>query len=54
MLRYAGDKDLRKLLSFLDKHAACCHCAHASPLRYAIEHIDKGKRDHYLSLKKQR
>jgi 3-methyladenine DNA glycosylase AlkD len=48
MLRYAGSKDREKLLGFLDKHAA------AMPrvmLRYAIEHLDREQRDHYLGLK---
>ena len=48
-LRYAGDKDRQKLISFLNNHAA------AMPrvaLRYAIEHLDKKQRDHYLSMKK--
>lgn len=49
MLRAAGATDRQQLLSFLDAHAA------AMPrvmLRYAIEHLDKKQRDHYLSLKK--
>ena len=48
-LRYAGDKDRQKLLSFLDKHAQKMP---RTALRYAIEHFDKRQRDHYLSLKK--
>jgi len=48
-LRYAGDKDLQKLLSFLDKHAATMP---RTALRYAIEHLDKKQRDHYLNIKK--
>jgi len=48
-LRYAGDKDRQKLLSFLEKHAATMP---RTALRYAIEHLDKKKRDHYLSMKK--
>jgi predicted 3-demethylubiquinone-9 3-methyltransferase (glyoxalase superfamily)/3-methyladenine DNA glycosylase AlkD len=48
-LRYAGDKDLQKLLSFLDQHADTMPRV---ALRYAIEHLDRGKRDHYLSIKK--
>ena len=49
MLRYAGDKDRRKLLSFLDKHAATMPRV---ALRYSIEHFDKKQRDHYLGMKK--
>ena len=48
MLRYAGDKDRQKLLSFLDKHAATIP---RTLLRYAIEHLDKKQREHYLGLK---
>ncbi len=48
-LRYAGDKDPQRLLSFLDKHAASMP---RITLRYAIEHLDKNQRDHYLSMKK--
>jgi 3-methyladenine DNA glycosylase AlkD len=48
-LRYAGDKDRQKLLSFLDEHAQKMP---RTALRYAIEHFDKRQRDHYLSLKK--
>ena len=49
MLRYAGDKDRRRLLSFLDKHAATMPRV---ALRYSIEHFDKKQRDHYLGMKK--
>jgi 3-methyladenine DNA glycosylase AlkD len=45
LLREAGKKDRQRLLSFLDKHAT-------TMLRYAIEHLDKGQRDHYLNMKK--
>ena len=48
-LRYAGDKDPQTLLFFLDKHAATIP---RTLLRYAIEHLDKTQRDHYLSMKK--
>jgi DNA alkylation repair enzyme len=48
-LREAGKKDPRKLLSFLDKYAATMP---RTALRYAIEHLDKKQRDHYLGMKK--
>jgi hypothetical protein len=51
MLRAAGDSDRQKLLSFLDQHAAIMP---RTALRYAIEHLDKEQRDHYLSIKKIR
>lgn len=49
-LRFAGDKDRKRLIAFLDKHAA------AMPrvtLRYATEKFDKKQREHYLKLKDQ-
>jgi 3-methyladenine DNA glycosylase AlkD len=48
-LRYAGDKDRKQLLGFLDKHAATMP---RTALRYAIEKFDKEQRQHYLSMKK--
>ena len=48
-LRSAGENDRQKLLSFLGKHAATMPRV---ALRYAIEHLDKKQRDHYLSMKK--
>jgi 3-methyladenine DNA glycosylase AlkD len=47
-LREAGKKDAGKLLSFLDKHAATMP---RTTLRYAIEHLDKKKREYYLGMK---
>jgi 3-methyladenine DNA glycosylase AlkD len=47
-LRAAGEKDRQMLLRFLDRHAATMP---RTALRYAIEHLDKDKRNHYLSLK---
>ena len=48
-LREAGKQDGKKLLRFLDKHAATMPRA---ALRYATEHLGKKQRDHYLSMKK--
>jgi 3-methyladenine DNA glycosylase AlkD len=50
MLRFAGDKDKARLLSFLDMHAATMPRV---ALRYAIEKLDRKQRDHYLGLKKR-
>jgi 3-methyladenine DNA glycosylase AlkD len=49
-LREAGKKDLQKLLGFLDKYAGAMP---RTALRYAIEHLDKKQRDHYMGLKKE-
>jgi 3-methyladenine DNA glycosylase AlkD len=51
VLREAGKKDRQDLLNFLDKHAATMPRV---ALRYAIEHLDKDQRDHYLSMKAKR
>ena len=48
-LRYAGDKEPKRLMRFLDQYAATMS---RTTLRYAIEHFDKDRRDHYLGLKK--
>ena len=48
-LREAGKKDRRRLRTFLDGHAATMP---RTMLRYAIEHLDKEERKHYLSMKK--
>ncbi len=45
MLRFAGDKDRKRLRQFLDKHASTMPRV---ALRYAIEHLDKKQRVHYL------
>jgi 3-methyladenine DNA glycosylase AlkD len=45
MLRFAGDKDKTRLLSFLDTHAATMPRV---ALRNAIEKLDRKQRDHYL------
>ena len=48
-LRFAGDKDRKGLVKFLDKYAASMPRV---TLRYAIEHFDKKEREHYLNKKK--
>jgi 3-methyladenine DNA glycosylase AlkD len=50
VLREAGKQDRSRLLSILDQHAATMPRV---ALRYAIEHLDKEQRDHYLHLKKR-
>lgn len=45
----AGKKDLRRLRQFLDEHAATM--PRTMP-RYALEHLDKEERHHYMSIKK--
>ena len=47
-VREAGKKDLQKLIGFLDKYAATMP---RTMLRYAVEHLDKTQREHYLGLK---
>ena len=49
-LRFAGDKDRKRLLAFLDRYAASMPRV---TLRYAIEKMDKKQREHYLKLKSQ-
>jgi 3-methyladenine DNA glycosylase AlkD len=49
-LRFAGDKDRKRLLLFLDKHASTMPRV---TLRYATEHFDKKLRDRYLNMKKE-
>jgi len=49
MLRTAGGVDKKRLLSFLDKHAATMP---RTALRYAIEKLDPKKRAHYMNAKK--
>ncbi len=48
-LRFAGDKDRKRLTQFLDEHAASMPRV---TLRYATEHFDKKLRDRYLNMKK--
>lgn len=46
-IREAGKRDRKRLLEFLDRHAATMP---RTFLRYASEHLDKKQRDHYLGL----
>jgi len=48
-VREAGKRDHRKLVSFLDKHAATMP---RITLRYAIEKLDKKLKHHYLNMSK--
>ena len=48
-LRYAGDKDRQRLLSFLDQYAASMPRV---TLRYATEHLEKKQRVHFMGMKK--
>lgn len=47
-IRQAGKTDRKKLLEFLDKHAASMP---RTFLRYAIEHLDERQKAFYMSLK---
>jgi 3-methyladenine DNA glycosylase AlkD len=49
VLREAGKRDRPRLLALLDRHAATMP---RTLLRYAIEHLDKDQRAHYLGLRK--
>jgi len=49
MLRFAGDKAPKKLLAFLDKHAATMP---RTLLRYSIEKFTPKLKAHYMGLKK--
>ena len=49
VLREAGKKDRPRLLNILDRYAATMPRV---TLRYAIEHLDKEQREHYLGMKK--
>jgi len=49
MLRFAGDKDQKKLVAFLDKYAATMP---RTLLRYSIEKFEKKKREYYMNMKK--
>ena len=49
-LRFAGDKDRRQLLRFLDQHAATMPRV---TLRYALAHCDKKQKAHFMGMKKE-
>jgi hypothetical protein len=49
-VREAGKRDPDGLLDFLDRFAATMP---RTALRYAVEHLDKAQRDHYMGLRKQ-
>ena len=51
MLRFAGTKNAKKLVSFLDKYAATMP---RTLLRYSIEHFNKKDREYYMNLKKDK
>ena len=48
MLRFAGTKDQKKLIAFLNKYAATMP---RTLLRYSIEHFSGKEREHYLKMK---
>ena len=48
MLRFAGTKDQKKLIAFLDKYAATMP---RTLLRYSIEHFSAKERERYLKMK---
>lgn len=49
-LRFAGDKDRKRLIQFLGEYAASMPRV---TLRYATEKFDKKQRDRYLNMKKE-
>jgi len=50
MLRFAGDKNRKMLLAFLDKYAATMP---RTLLRYSIEKFEKKQKEYYMGLKKK-
>jgi 3-methyladenine DNA glycosylase AlkD len=50
-LREVGKQDRGRLLAFLDSHGSTMP---RTALRYAIEHLDKEQREHYLGMKRAR
>lgn len=51
MLRFAGAKDRKKLIVFLEKYAATMP---RTLLRYSIEHFSKKEREYYMNMKKEK
>lgn len=51
MLRFAGAKEPKKLIAFLDKYAAIMP---RTLLRYSIEHFNPKQREYYMNLKKSK
>ena len=49
MLRFAGTKDKKRLVAFLNKYAATMP---RTLLRYSIEHFTKKEKEHYMKMKK--
>jgi 3-methyladenine DNA glycosylase AlkD len=49
MLRFAGTKDQKKLITFLNKYAATMP---RTLLRYSIEHFSNKEKEHYMGLRK--
>jgi hypothetical protein len=49
MLRFAGTKNAKKLIAFLDKYAATMP---RTLLRYSIEHFNKKDREYYNEFEK--
>ena len=49
MLRFAGTKDRKSLIRYLEKYAATMP---RTLLRYAIEHFNKKEKEHYMGMKK--
>jgi len=49
MLRFAGGKEPKKLIAFLDKHASTMP---RTLLRYSIEHFNPKQREHFMNLKR--
>src|SRR6185369_7532358 len=48
MLRFAGTKDQKKLITFLNKYAATMP---RTLLRYSIEHFSNKEKEHYIGLR---